>query len=647
MLTRLFVATLLARVLTASIGQGGGGSATPAGSDGQVQYNLSDALAASSSFVINTTALPVPAAPTLGTVGTTGSTTYGYTIVAKNLIGGSAPSAEATIATGNATLSAMNYVTVTVPACSDERVTGFDIYRTTHAAIGLIAQNVACGSTTNDTGLSVIQPFTSTPSSDYSQGIGSDLPYVNTSAGSCFGTNCFANNDILFPFQNSGTGLSVLSRTSASEFDYIGLFSDVIVDSTNHVAYAAAFDLEVYADQNVNSAAMQVEAFVYGKTISANLIGVPVYLLPQSGSVISGAVIGFYSKLQASTVTIDDSYSFYAAAPTASDGSTFTSAYQFYSPDLAASGTSGVNYAANSYYEWLDSRGVYRIREDSTFDSVGQAISALYNPQFTKYTPGATNFERCIPGCQWNGNVAEFGTEEGGTGTLRPVRFIGDDHRFASLTSTGATVGMKSVCVATATGKVTAAITGTGCGNSTPPTSSWTWDNQDAATEDATSGASIYLDLPMETGAIRMRYRTAPATPYTIKAKFATDFGSTSSNGTALDFGFRDSGGKYVTWHVSSNGNIYTQKWNSATSASTAYTTLASTFWTNNIKELAITDNGTNLIFQYRLTEDDNWITFDTRARGDFLSTGPNAIAWGGYVNDAPMRASLVSWVQE
>ncbi len=34
------------------------------------------------------------------------------------------------------------------------------------------------------------------------------------------------------------------------------------------------------------------------------------------------------------------------------------------------------------------------------------------------------DFERVVLG-QWNGNVAEIGTEAGGTGTLRSTRFIG------------------------------------------------------------------------------------------------------------------------------------------------------------------------------------------------------------------------------
>lgn len=81
--------------------------------------------------------------------------------------------------------------------------------------------------------------------------------------------------------------------------------------------------------------------------------------------------------------------------------------------------------ATSAYSFWSDEQGVYRIRSDNTFNSVYQAIPALYNPQFTKYTPGAANYERCIPGCQWESNVAVITTEKGGTGTLRGLR-LGD-----------------------------------------------------------------------------------------------------------------------------------------------------------------------------------------------------------------------------
>jgi len=88
--------------------------------------------------------------------------------------------------------------------------------------------------------------------------------------------------------------------------------------------------------------------------------------------------------------------------------------YSFWAEDLAGA-------TANPYYFWADSRGVYRIREDTVADGSGnpQAVPAIYNPRFTKYTPGAADYERLVQ--QWVGNVAHVTTEKGGTGTLRGV----------------------------------------------------------------------------------------------------------------------------------------------------------------------------------------------------------------------------------
>lgn len=79
---------------------------------------------------------------------------------------------------------------------------------------------------------------------------------------------------------------------------------------------------------------------------------------------------------------------------------------------------------AANYPLWIQEAGVLRIRADNTYDSVYQGIMALYNPLFTLYTPDAPNYERIVMG-QWNGNVAEIGTQKGGTGTLRRIRIIG------------------------------------------------------------------------------------------------------------------------------------------------------------------------------------------------------------------------------
>jgi len=88
--------------------------------------------------------------------------------------------------------------------------------------------------------------------------------------------------------------------------------------------------------------------------------------------------------------------------------------------------------ATNTYSFWSDEQGVFRIRSDNHFDSVYQAIPALYNPQFTKYAPGAANYERVVMG-QWNGNRAQIGTEAGGTGTLRGLDLMGADVKVISL----------------------------------------------------------------------------------------------------------------------------------------------------------------------------------------------------------------------
>lgn len=126
--------------------------------------------------------------------------------------------------------------------------------------------------------------------------------------------------------------------------------------------------------------------------------------------------------------TVGTNYGFYVQAPQMPAGTVGTNV-AFYAAAQSASGIT------NPYSFWADDQGVFRIRSDNTFNSVYQAIPALYNPQFTKYTPGAANYERCIPGCQWNGNVGEIGNEKGGTGTLRDVRLIGSHLKLDGLTT--------------------------------------------------------------------------------------------------------------------------------------------------------------------------------------------------------------------
>lgn len=156
--------------------------------------------------------------------------------------------------------------------------------------------------------------------------------------------------------------------------------------------------------------------------------------------------------------TVASLYGFHMAAPTV-DG-TLTNSYGLWLADFSGSAT-------NPYYSWFDSRGVRRVKEDSTFNSVGQAIEALYNPQFTKYTPGATDYERVVLG-QWSSDVAQIGNEAGGTGTLRQVQEIGNGwiatpYAFASLGSlTNGTYKYCSDCTVTSSVDNTCVASGSG-----------------------------------------------------------------------------------------------------------------------------------------------------------------------------------------
>lgn len=128
-------------------------------------------------------------------------------------------------------------------------------------------------------------------------------------------------------------------------------------------------------------------------------------------------MVGEYSQLRnTSTAVVTNAYNYWSRIQN-TGGGTVTNGFLYYGVDLG-----GI--ATNPYYSWFDSRGVGRCKEDNHLDSVGQTICVVYNPQFTKYTPGAADYERIIYG-QWSANVAQIGPEAGGTGTLRRFQALG------------------------------------------------------------------------------------------------------------------------------------------------------------------------------------------------------------------------------
>lgn len=92
--------------------------------------------------------------------------------------------------------------------------------------------------------------------------------------------------------------------------------------------------------------------------------------------------------------------------------------YVLYSTDLTGKAT-------DDFYLWFDSPGVYDVKSGGVMN--------YYNPLFTKYVLGASNYERAVQ--QWNSNVLEYGTQAGGSGTLRGVKILGASLQTPDLTA--------------------------------------------------------------------------------------------------------------------------------------------------------------------------------------------------------------------
>ncbi len=104
---------------------------------------------------IRNAVLPTPTAPTLSTGGTAGTTTYGYSVAALDGLGETLASSETTIATGNATLTAGNYINITWPEVGG--AVQYKVFRSTSggspATTGLIRTVAGNVVTTTDTGI--------------------------------------------------------------------------------------------------------------------------------------------------------------------------------------------------------------------------------------------------------------------------------------------------------------------------------------------------------------------------------------------------------------------------------------------------------------------------------------------------------------
>jgi hypothetical protein len=137
------------------------------------------------------TGLATPGTPTLATVGTAGTTTYGYAVSAFNVGSSTPPSTAALITTGNATLSSLNFNKITIATVTG--ATGYNVYRTfgggTTGLLGTI--NPATTSTITPTSLAVTggsSPYTATAT------FSSMLPYAVGQLITTSGVTCSAGS---------------------------------------------------------------------------------------------------------------------------------------------------------------------------------------------------------------------------------------------------------------------------------------------------------------------------------------------------------------------------------------------------------------------------------------------------------------------
>ena len=194
--------------------------------------------------------------------------------------------------------------------------------------------------------------------------------------------------------------------------------------------------------------------------------------------------------------------------------------------------------------------------------------------------------------------------------------------------------------------------------------SGWSWVNQGAASVDQQKGMVQLLSPASVAGtSVRARVTTAPGTPYTIEMGLVPYFPTAGSvsNLAAIGIAFRESGtGKMVVIFFA---NFKASSGTGPSAIFVATYTNATTFNTNlaefvtvilppsylafPVMWLRVTDNGTNLIFEYSYDRV-HWTTLTTAGRTAFMAGGPDQIGVVWTVQSSSVEAGgwVLSWIQ-
>lgn len=180
-----------------------------------------------------------------------------------------------------------------------------------------------------------------------------------------------------------------------------------------------------------------------------------------------------------------------------------------------------------------------------------------------------------------------------------------------------------------------------------PDDSAFSWVNQGTASVNSTRG-SVELVLPAAIGAgHRMRVKTAPATPYTITARFLLN--AVKAAGVTAYLGWRDSATGRLSGPINGGtGTVIAQRYSDPSTFNANTVTLGALRSRQELC-LRIEDDGTNHK-QYISDDCFAYVLLLSESRTAYLAT-PNQVWWAGDVDPATddwtQSVHLLSWQEQ
>jgi hypothetical protein len=187
-----------------------------------------------------------------------------------------------------------------------------------------------------------------------------------------------------------------------------------------------------------------------------------------------------------------------------------------------------------------------------------------------------------------------------------------------------------------------------------PNETGYSWVNQQTATTSTTNGGVVLSSpAPLLAGEnLNIRVKTAPVTPYTVKAGFLTTLYPV--NQTSAGILFRESGTNKIIFFRLMFDNTTTTKtdlvisvdrYTNSTTLFGNYKVASANIFKSPLFWFSMTDDGVDLTFSYSNNNID-YTQFFQAARSNFLTVGPNQIGYAINSNNVNGNAvlTLLSW---